>query len=237
MKMRLLSLPVGAILCSLVLAPAGAWGKSVSIRVEGSTHTLVKRSTVTLGTGSFSKDGNPTHTCTATSAAGALQAATDGSWSGSWSDGLGYFVSKIRGESHSGSPDFYSFWLNGKLATTGICQTKLKQGDELLFFVDSCVFDASTGACSNDPVLPLEVRVAKHQSKDGSTRVTVVAYTSAGKTKAVAKASLLRDGIWLGKTDSRGHFRLKLRRKRTVSLTAIKRGYARSDAVRATLGP
>jgi hypothetical protein len=235
MKMRLLSLLLGAFLCSLALA-SGAWAKSVSVRVEGSTHTLVKRSLVTLGTGSFDKDGNSAHQCSATSAAGALEEATNGSWTGTWSDGLGYFVSNIRGERHSGSPDFFSFWINDKLATSGICQTQLRQGDEILFFVDSCVFDAASGACSNDPVLPLELRLAGHQSKDGSTLVTVVAYTATGKTKIVSKASVLRDGIWLGKTDSHGHLRINLRRKRTVSLTAIKRGYARSDVVRATLG-
>jgi hypothetical protein len=235
MKTRLLSLLLGACLCSLAIASTGAFAKTVSVRVEGQTHTLVKRSLVTLGTGSFTKDGNPDHTCAATSAAGALQEATDGSWSGTWSDGLGYFVSTIRGETHSGSPDFYSFWLNDKLATSGICQTTLKDGDELLFFVDRCVFDAATGACSNDPVLPLDLRLAARQSKDGTTQVTVVAYTATGKTKSVAKASILRDGVWLGKTDSHGHFRVHLR-KRTVSFTAIKRGYARSAAVRATLG-
>jgi hypothetical protein len=236
MKMRLLSLLLGVFVSSLALAPAGAFGKTVSVRVEGSTHTLVTRTTVTLGTGSFDKDGNPAHSCTATSAAGALEGATNGSWSGSWTDGLGYFVSKIRGETHPGSPDFYSFWLNDKLATTGICQTELRSGDEVLFFVDQCVFDAAAGACSNGPVLPLELRIAGRQSKDGTTQLTVVAYTATGKTKRVERASILRDGIWLGKTDSHGHFRVNLRRKRTVSYTAIKRGYARSEAVRATLG-
>jgi Domain of unknown function (DUF4430) len=234
MKTRHISLLVGAILCSLALVPAGAWGKTVSVRVEGANHTLVKRTLVTLGTGSFDKDGNPEHQCTATSAAAALEEATNGSWSGGWTDGLGYFVSKIRGETHSGSPDFWSFWRNDKSSSTGICGTKLRSGDELLFFVDQCVFDAASGACSN-PVLPLELRLAKHQSKDGSTLVTVVAYTATGKSKRVAKASVLRDGVWLGKTDAKGRFRLKLKRK-TVSLTAIKRGYARSDAVRAKLG-
>ena len=235
MSQRRLALLVGASVCSLAVAPAGASAKTVSIRVEGATHTLVKTSRVTLGTGSFDKDGNPAHSCTATSAAGALEEATNGSWSGSWSD-FGYFVSKIRGETHSGSPDFYSFWLNDKLASSGMCFTELKSGDDVLIFVDRCVSDAATGACSNKPVLPLEVRLARRQSADGSTLVTVVAYSTTGKPRPVGKASVLRDGIWLGKTDSRGHFRLKLRAKRTVNLTAIKRGYARSDVLRVTLG-
>jgi hypothetical protein len=235
MKMRLLSLLLGAFLSSLAIVPAGALAKSVSVRVEGATHTLVERSVVTLGTGSVSKDGNPAHSCPAGSAAGALEEAADGSWSGSWSDSLGYFISTIRGETHSGSPDFWSFWVNDRLATTGICQLKPKDGDELLFFVDQCVFDAATGECSN-PVLPLDLRLAAHQSKDGTTQLTVVAYSATGKAKPVAKASIVRDGVWLGKTDSHGHFRVHLRRNRTVSYKAIKRGFARSDAVRATLG-
>jgi hypothetical protein len=235
MKMRRLSLLLGASLFSLAIGPAGALAKSVSVRVEGETHTLVKRSLITLGTGSVSKDGNPAHSCPAGSAAGALEEATNGSWSGPWSD-FGYFVSTIRGETHSGSPDSYSFWIDDKLAKTGICQTLPKDGDELLFFVDRCVFDAAAGVCSNDPVLPLELRLAAHQSKDGTAQLTVVAYSAAGKAKPVAKASIVRDGVWLGKTDSHGHFRVHLRRNRTVSYKAIKRGFARSEAVRATLG-
>jgi hypothetical protein len=236
MSSRRLTLLVGASICSLAVAPSVAAGKTVTLRVEGATHTLVKSSRIILGTGSFDKDGNPAHSCTATSAAGALEEGTSGSWSGSWTDGLGYFVSKIRGESHSGSPDFFSFWLNDKLATSGICTTELKSGDEVLIFVDRCVFDAAAGECSNKPVLPLELKLASKQSRDGSTLATVVAYSATGKTSRVAKASVLRDGVWIGKTDSRGHLRLNLRRKKTVSLTAIKRGYARSDSVRATLG-
>lgn len=236
MKMRLYSLPLGAILASLVLAPAGAWGKTVSVRVEGANHTLVATTLVTLGTGSFDKDGNPAHSCTATSAAGALEEATTGSWSGAWTDGLGYFVSKIRGETHSGSPDFFTLWRNDRLSSTGICQTELKAGDELLFFVDRCDFDAASGACANQPVLPLEVRIASKESRAGVTVVTVVAYTATGKAKPVAKASVLRNGVWLGKTDEKGRFRVRLRAKKTFSFTAIKRGYTRSAPIRATLG-
>jgi hypothetical protein len=236
MSHRRLALLVGASVCSLAVAPSGAAAKTVTLRVEGATHTLVKTSRITLGTGSFDKDGNPAHSCPATSAAGALEEATNGSWSGTWTDGLGYFVSEIRGEAHSGSPDSFSFWLNDKLASGGVCTTELHSGDDVLIFVARCVFDAALGDCANKPVLPLELRLSRRQSGDGKTLLTVIAHSVTGKASPVGKASVLRDGVWLGKTDSRGRFRLRLRAGRTVNLTAIKRGYARSDVLRATLG-
>jgi len=236
MSGRLLGFLGGALVSSLALTASGASAaKPITVRVEGATHTVVKRSLVTLGTGSVEKDGNPAHSCTASTVAGGLEAATNGSWSGSWSDGLGYFVQTIRGETHSGTPDFWALWVNHHPATTGICQTRMHAGDDVLFLVDRCVFDAASGACSNKPVLPLELRVARRAVGSGAAVVTVVAYGENGKTRRVAKASVLRDGKWMGKTDARGHLRVRLRSK-TVVLTALKSGYARSEPVRASLG-
>jgi hypothetical protein len=236
MSHRSLASTAAALFGALALAPAVATAQQpITLRVEGATHTVVKKSQVTPGQGSFSKDGDPAHACTASTAAGALETATGGSWGGSWSDGLGYFVQTIRGETHSGSPDFWSLWVNHRPSTTGVCQTEPEAGDDLLFLVDRCVFDAAKGACSNKPVLPLELRLPGRAATGTTVTVTVVAYDEKGKARPLAKASVLRDGTWLGKTDGRGHFRLRLRSK-AVTLTALKRGYSRSEPVRATLG-
>src|SRR5919202_422633 len=70
---------------------------TVDVRVEGARATLVA-TTVRTTTTPVIKDGDPAHSCTGTSGAGALERATGGRWSGTWSDGLGYSVDAVRGE-------------------------------------------------------------------------------------------------------------------------------------------
>src|SRR3954453_654497 len=68
-----LALAVLALLVPASLAAAAP--ATVTLRVEGSAATLVPRTTVTTATTPVIKDGDPTHVCTGTSAAGALQTA------------------------------------------------------------------------------------------------------------------------------------------------------------------
>ena len=77
----------------LAATPAGAAGPAdVTLRVEGRADTLLARTTVRTTTSPVNKDGQAGHDCTGTSVAGALEVATAGAWTGSWSTGLGYFV-------------------------------------------------------------------------------------------------------------------------------------------------
>ena len=236
MSHRRLALLVGASVCSLAIVPAGASAKSVSIRVEGATHTLVKTSRVTLGTGSFDKDGNPAHSCTATerrrSARGSLERQLERDLVGR--------ARLLRLEDPRRDP----LGVARLLLVLAQQQARLEPASAPPSStpVTTCSY-SSTGACSTrrrasartSPCCRSSCDGAK-QSSDGKTLVTVVAYSATGKTTPVGKASVLRDGVWLGKTDSRGHFRRQAARQAHVSLTAIKRGYARSEAVQATLG-
>jgi hypothetical protein len=238
MSSRTVGFLTGAMLCSLALAPATglAQERRVGVRVEGSTRTLLPRTLVTQNSAAVVKDGNAAHSCSGTSAAGALENATGGGWSGSWADGLGYFVSTIMKETHAGSPDFFSLWVNNRQATTGICQTRVRPGDEVLFLVDRCVFDAAQGGCSNDPVLPLDLRISSRADGGRGAVVRVVSYTIRGKATPVARASLYRNGTFIGKTNARGRRRVRLPLGKTATLQALKRGFARSEPVRALLG-
>src|SRR5579862_9957505 len=91
---------VPILLCAYVLVtslPAGASGApSVTVRIEGPGGTLVPATAVTLSAGRVVKDGIAADSCSGLSAAGALQLATHGRWTGVWSKSLkGYFVAAI----------------------------------------------------------------------------------------------------------------------------------------------
>src|SRR5204863_539992 len=113
---------LAAVMLAVCAAPAFAAESSpatVTVRVEGLTETKLPATTVTTTTEPFVKDGNPEHSCAGTSAAGALQTATAGSWEGTWFSGLGYSVETILGESHlfeegSEANYYWSFWLDEK---------------------------------------------------------------------------------------------------------------------------
>jgi hypothetical protein len=81
------------------------------------------------------KDGDPAHSCTGTSAAGALEQATGGDWSGQYFNGLGYSVDRIRGELHDfgGDPEYWGLFVGDVLSQTGLCGTELQTGDQVLF--------------------------------------------------------------------------------------------------------
>jgi hypothetical protein len=127
------TLIVLAALASMTPAVALAAGPAdVTVRVEGTTDTLLPRSAVHTTTTPVVKDGDSSHSCTGTSAAGALEVATAGNWSGTWFDGFGYSVEVILGESHVfGSGHYWGEFVNGAFGN-GICPDELAPGDELL---------------------------------------------------------------------------------------------------------
>jgi hypothetical protein len=172
--------------------PAHAAGPAdVTVRVEGATSTLVARTAVRTDTAAINKDGNPAHTCSGTSAAGALEKATGGDWAGPWFDGLGYSVQRIKGEAHIfPAPEYFSLWINFRATSEGVCGTtsELQQGDEVLFFVDRCISDPVTFLCTNPPVLPLGLSAPRSVTPGAPFTVTVVEYAPDGKASPVEGA-------------------------------------------------
>src|ERR1700682_5980936 len=88
-RSRAVVLSAAVVVLSLSLlaqaTPARAAGPAaVTVRVEGLTETKLASTQVTTTTTPVVKDGNPAHSCPGTSAAGALQLATAGNWSGTW---------------------------------------------------------------------------------------------------------------------------------------------------------
>jgi hypothetical protein len=117
------------------MAGRHAKGVSVNVRVEGMHRTLLNTTVDARGT-SIDPDGKPADTCEGLTAAAALQQATKGQWTaGGYFSGLGYPVVGIFGESYPFTSAYYwSFWVDGKVASAGICTTALHPSERLLFF-------------------------------------------------------------------------------------------------------
>ena len=231
MRRRFIGLLVaGAFVVGLLSASAALAGaSSVKIRVEGQHATLLSLRSVRTTSAAFSNDGNPADTCSGTSAGGALQQATHGNWAGTYSKSLGYFVTTILGETHPGSPDYWAFWVNHKQASAGMCSTELRPGDDVLFFVDSCTFDAATQGCSNKPVLPLGVSVPQQAKRGERITVRVVIYSASGKAAAAPGASVYEGKHRIGKTNGQGRLRVLVGKRGKLTVTAKRNGAVVSE--------
>jgi len=117
-------------------APAGAHPGRVTVRVEGAKRTLLPATVVTTRERAVVKDGVAAHGCLGFSPAGALELATRGAWTVKYTDGLGYFITGIKGERHDGGSQFWSLWVNGRQSSEGICGGEVEGGDSVLLYVD-----------------------------------------------------------------------------------------------------
>jgi hypothetical protein len=103
--------------------------------VEGLSKTLLPETTVVTKAKTIDRDGKPADVCEGDTGAVALEDATHGHWTaGAFYSGLGYSVEGIEGESYPFSSSYYwSYWIDDKPATTGICAA-LHAKEKLLFF-------------------------------------------------------------------------------------------------------
>jgi Domain of unknown function (DUF4430) len=116
------------------VALAASSGPSVSVQVKNGTKTLTNAS-VHGEKGWITKGGTPKGRCSASSAAGALDAATHGKWTGKYYSSVGgIFVTSIDGVKPTGS-SYWNIYVNGKSSSLGLCSIKLKAGEKLLFKV------------------------------------------------------------------------------------------------------
>jgi hypothetical protein len=239
MSRRLLFVLCGGLLL-LLSAPAlaAAAPADVTFRAEGVTANLVPRTAIRTDTRTVNKDGVAGHDCTGTSAAGALEQATGGDWGGTWFDPFGYGVERIRSESHVfPEPDFFSLWINNRLSSVGICDAELQQGDDVLIFVDRCVFNPVTFECDNPPVLPLGLLAPRTVAPGTPFRVTVVKYDSQGKPSPDAGAAVA-GGDAVATTDAGGNATVVMSKAGEHPLRATKtnRAASASEPVCATTG-
>jgi hypothetical protein len=113
-------------------AHAAKAGVQVTVTVKTLSKTLVNKVVSTEG-GWITKGGAPTGKCPGSSAAGALDAATHGKWTAKYYPSLkDVFIKSIEGVKPPGK-DFWSISVNGKPASTGACEIKLRAHEKLLF--------------------------------------------------------------------------------------------------------
>jgi hypothetical protein len=128
---------VGAIVMAVAAsgaALAASSGPAVSVQIKTATKTL-KQVTVHGEKGSITKGGTPRGKCPGNSAAGALDAATNGKWAGKYYSSVGsIFITSILGVKPTGS-HYWELIVNGKVSSKGACSVSLKAGEKLVFKV------------------------------------------------------------------------------------------------------
>jgi hypothetical protein len=169
---------------------AAAGPATVTVRVEGLTEMKLPVMQVTTTTQPVVNDGNPEHSCSGTSALGALQVATGGNWNGSWEASFGqYLINTIEGETHlyqSGITSYYwSFWVNDTYQNEGACDVQLEPGARVLFFP---VCDET---CPSGPSpTPLEIEVPAKANVGESINAIVRRYNEKGEPAPAAGAHI-----------------------------------------------
>ena len=227
MPIRIIGLLCGAVLLLSAGLAQAAPPFDVSVRAEGKGRTLVTERTVTLSDAPVIKDGNPDHACPGQAAIGALQQGSGGNWEGSWSEGLGYFVTAIAGSKPKGSA-YFELWINRRQSMQGICDATLEAGDDVLFFVQDCEYDPALEGCA-DPITPLGVRVPATITKGTVRNIKVVDHAPNGRATPEAGARVFVNGESIGRTDSDGTITVKGTDLGRAKVYAKKAGKVRSE--------
>src|ERR1700730_2904188 len=173
---------------------ASSPSSAVTVRIEGPKRTLVAATSVVLSSGTIVKDGIAADSCSGLSAAGALELAARGDWSGTWSASFSaYFLTTINGLAFpSTGAEYWAFWVNDAPASQGICGYDPKPGDSLLFFPDcfgkSCPKNAGVLGAKAAAVAvvgrPLAVTVTAYDDAKGTPSKAGGATVSGGGAKA-----------------------------------------------------
>jgi hypothetical protein len=233
------STPLASLLLALSLlvtlalagAPVAHAGAPVTVRVEGINQTLLPPTQVTTdATTPVVKDGNSEHSCSGASTAGALQLATGGSWNGEWFSGFGYSAETILGETHAFEPGaaanyFWSYWLDNKASSVGICAGELQAGQSILFFPE-CF--SETGACPAPPN-PLGISAPAVAQRGAPVTVTVTSYDNASGAASPAVGAAVTGGGAGATTDSAGHATLAFPQSGNFQLQVTAPGSVRTE--------
>jgi hypothetical protein len=227
-KVLLLGCLFSLAFASLAHAAAPA---SVSVRVEGINQTLLAPTTVTTNGTPVVKDGNAEHTCSGASAAGALEQATSGSWNGEWFSGIGYSVETVLGETHAFEPGvpanyFWTYWLDDKPSSVGICSGELSSNDSVLFFPE-CF--SEEGACPAAPN-PLGIFTPAIAERGAPITVSVTSYANLTGEPTPAVGATVSGGGASATTDASGQATLSLVQTGQVTLQASAAGSVRDEA-------
>jgi len=125
---------VSVLLASALLAPGAlGTGPTVTLSIKTLTKTLLRPTAEHGEKGWIRKGGTPRGKCPGASAAGALDSATHGRWTGKYYSSVGgIFITSIMGVKPKGN-HFWELVVNGKPSSKGACGVKLARGQRLLF--------------------------------------------------------------------------------------------------------
>jgi hypothetical protein len=209
---------------ALVLVPGAvalAAGTTVSVRVEGTSRTLVPATVVRTRAGSITKGGTPAGKCPSTTAAGALDVATRHRWNGSYSSSFGLSVVQILGESHPfTSSSYWSIWVNNRFAPAGVCGLKLHRGEQLLF--------AAVPVKGTE--FPIALSAPKRATEGRPFTVKVQYYNAKGALKPLAGAQV-RGAGFRALSNKQGVVSLAAEHTGSLKYSATKKGFIRSAQV------
>jgi hypothetical protein len=194
--------------------------QKVSVRIEGAAKTLQAARTVQTKSGFITKFGAPAGVCPAASAAGALNAATNGSWKAKFYSSFNdYLISSILGETPKVKTGYWGIWVNNRYSTKGACEIKLKPADQILFAVDSVKKHEH----------PLGITAPATATAGKPFTVKAVSYSDRGKARPQAGVSF--NGM-KGKTDKQGKLTVTVlsSKKAPVTFTGSENGYIRASA-------
>jgi hypothetical protein len=227
-----LLLAVGAVALTQTAATAAsaqrAAVKGVTVRVEGPSSTLLPATTVTLKGGSVTNDGKAADSCSALSALGALQHATKGDWSGTWSKSYSsYFITGIRGVNYPASASYYwAFWVNNAPAAKGACNIDPKPGASILFFPQ---YDGKSKEISSTPSVlgvsgPASVLLGKPFT------LSVSRYANATGKRSAADGALVSGGGKSAATGANGEATLAIAKAGEVTIDVSAANSIRTEA-------
>jgi hypothetical protein len=214
-------LALGGASLALAVAPGIAQaGQKVSVRIEGATKTLQAARIVTTPSGSITKFGAPAGACPGASAAGALNAVTNGHWKAKFYSSFNdYLISSVLGETPTVKTGYWGLWVNNRYSTKGACEVKLKPADQVLFAVDSIKKHEH----------PLGITAPATATAGTPFTLKAVSYSDQGK--ATAQAGVSFNGI-KGTTNKQGKLTVTvpLSKQAPVTFTGSEKGYIRASA-------
>jgi hypothetical protein len=221
---RLAAAAVLCVLPVLAAAPAHAAPVAVNLRVEGATQTIYEANVTTDGHDVTTQSGG-THKCDGTNGgahpsrvpvgtAALDDAARLGgfTWDGDWFQGFEDFLVKRVGPESNTSSQFWGFFVNGKAPDTGGCQTRVNQGDDVLWSFD---------AFNKQYVLRLRGPAEARTGEDVTVLVSDTKDNQPISGATVGGTTTGPDGVARLRFDQPGIYRLKADRSDSVRSRAI----------------
>lgn len=173
-----------AVALGVLVLPASAVADSVTVRIEGRSGPLFPSASVTLPTGPVAPVGATagTGTCPGNSVVGAVDAATNHFWNGTWSDANGWSLDKVDSLSGLTGGQWLVF-VDEVVSNDPPCGAILNNNDRLLIY-PACNPGTSASGCFTAGPLELEAPPMAGPGTPINMRVWQLDVSNDGKWKS-----------------------------------------------------